>query len=80
MRARDLFAASIVVVAVENLVNTKLHPWRPALVFAFGLFLGMGFAGVLAVVGLPRGQLAAALISFNVGVEVAQIAVICGRA
>ena len=46
------------------------------LVFGFGLLHGMGFAGVLHELGLPEGQLATALISFNVGVELGQLAVI----
>ena len=46
-----LIALSIAYVAVENLVTTELKPWRVALVFAFGLLHGMGFAGVLAGLG-----------------------------
>ncbi|MBY0262478.1 MAG: HupE/UreJ family protein, partial [Phycisphaerales bacterium] len=37
-------ALSIVLVGVENLLTTRMHPWRPALAFAFGLLHGMGFA------------------------------------
>lgn len=71
-----LIALSIAYVAIENLATTKLHPWRPAIVFAFGLLHGLGFAGVLRELGLPAGQYATALISFNVGVELGQLAVI----
>lgn len=71
-----LIAASIVYVAVENMLTAKLKPWRPLVVFGFGLLHGLGFAGVLADVGLPPGQFVPALISFNVGVELGQIAVI----
>jgi len=71
-----LIAASIVYVAVENLLTTHLKPWRPLVVFGFGLLHGLGFAGVLAEVGLPPGQFAPALIGFNVGVELGQLAVI----
>lgn len=73
-----LIAASIAFVAIENLITTKLHPWRPVLVFGFGLLHGMGFAGVLKDAGLPEGQLAEALIAFNVGVELGQLTVIAG--
>src|SRR5205814_4619732 len=38
-----LIAASIVYVAVENVLRPQLSPWRVALVFAFGLLHGMGF-------------------------------------
>src|SRR4029453_17942020 len=46
-----LIALSIVYVAVENIVTAELKPWRVALVFAFGLLHGMGFAGVLRELG-----------------------------
>jgi hypothetical protein len=45
-------------------------------IFAFGLLHGLGFASVLADVGLPPGQYALSLISFNVGVELGQLTVI----
>jgi hypothetical protein len=71
-----LIALSIVYVAVENLFTRELHPWRLALVFAFGLLHGMGFAGVLAELGVPRSEFLTALLSFNVGVEAGQLTVI----
>lgn len=71
-----LIALSIAAVAAENLLTTKLHPWRPVVVFIFGLLHGLGFAGVLSELGLPGNQFATALISFNVGVEFGQLAVI----
>ncbi len=71
-----LIALSIVYVAVENLFTDELNPWRVALVFAFGLIHGMGFAGVLSELGLPRSEFVPALVSFNVGVELGQLTVI----
>ena len=71
-----LIAASIVLVALENVVVGRLTPWRPALVFLLGLLHGLGFAGVLLELGLPPGQRIAALLAFNVGVELGQLAVI----
>lgn len=71
-----LIALSIAWVAVENLTTTKLRPWRVAVVFAFGLLHGMGFAGVLSELGLPRAEFVPALISFNAGVECGQLLVI----
>ena len=71
-----LIALSIVYVAVENVVSPKLRPSRVALVFAFGLLHGLGFAGVLGEIGLPEGQRLTALLGFNVGVELGQLAVI----
>ncbi len=71
-----LIALSIAYVAVENLFLSKLKPWRVALVFAFGLLHGMGFAGALQELGLPRSEFVTALLTFNVGVEMGQLAVI----
>ena len=71
-----LIALSIVYVAIENLYTTELKPWRPLVIFGFGLIHGLGFAGVLAEVGLPQQHFLTALISFNVGVEIGQLSVI----
>jgi hypothetical protein len=71
-----LIAVSIVYVAVENLVTPKLTIWRPFVVFGFGLLHGLGFAGVLREIGLPRSDFLTGLISFNVGVEFGQLSVI----
>lgn len=71
-----LIALSIAVVALENLVSREARWWRLVLVFGFGLLHGLGFAGVLQELGLPTGRLAVALLSFNAGVELAQVAVI----
>lgn len=71
-----LIAVSIVFVAVENILSSRVSPWRVALVFGFGLLHGMGFAGVLSQQGLPRSEFLTALLSFNAGVECGQLAVI----
>ncbi len=72
----SLIAASIAYVAVENICTSKLHAWRPAVVFGFGLLHGLGFASVLKELGLPRTQFVPALVSFNVGVELGQLSVV----
>lgn len=71
-----LIAASIVFVAVENIRSSGLSPWRPVVVFVFGLLHGLGFASVLGDFGLPEEQFVPALLGFNVGVEVGQLFVI----
>jgi HupE / UreJ protein len=71
-----LIALSIVFVAVENILTSELRPSRVALVFLFGLLHGMGFAGVLRDIGLPRHEFLTALVSFNVGVEAGQLAIV----
>ena len=73
-----LIAVSIVYVAIENVLRPRLSPWRVALVFLFGLLHGMGFAGVLSHLGLPRSEFATALLCFNAGVELGQLSVILG--
>ena len=71
-----MIALSIAYVAIENLLTSDLQPWRLALVFSFGLLHGMGFAGVLRDLGLPRSQFLTALLTFNGGVEAGQLTVI----
>ena len=71
-----LIALSIAVVAIENIFFRKMRPSRFLIVFGFGLIHGLGFAGVLKGLGLPEGQFLKVLVSFNVGVELGQLAVI----
>ena len=71
-----LIALSIAYVAIENIFLSELKSWRIALVFAFGLLHGMGFAGALKELGLPRSEFLTALLTFNIGVEAGQLTVI----
>jgi len=71
-----LIALSIAYVAIENIFMKGISPWRPFVIFIFGLLHGLGFASVLGEFGLPEDTFVAALIGFNVGVEVGQLAVI----
>jgi hydrogenase/urease accessory protein HupE len=71
-----LIALSIAYVAIENVFLSELKSWRIALVFGFGLLHGMGFAGALKELGLPRSEFVTALLTFNIGVEAGQLAVI----
>lgn len=72
-------ALSIVFLAAELLREpadrsdlAHRYPWLIA--FSFGLLHGLGFAGALAEVGLPRGEIPLALFAFNLGVELGQLA------
>ncbi|MCR9106866.1 MAG: HupE/UreJ family protein [Gammaproteobacteria bacterium] len=72
-------ALSIFVLAVELTRKARndllwRHPWW--LAGGFGLLHGMGFAGALAETGLPQGNVPLALLFFNVGIELGQIAFI----
>jgi hydrogenase/urease accessory protein HupE len=74
-------ALSILVLAAElsrpSGGDTHLLRRRPwALAFAFGLLHGLGFAGALAAVGLPPEEIPLSLLSFNVGIELGQLAFI----
>jgi hypothetical protein len=71
-----VIAISIVLVALDNLRRRGLPAWRVAVVFGFGLVHGLGFAGALLGLGLPRSEYLPALIGFNGGVELGQLAVI----
>ncbi len=75
-------ALSIVLLASEILriqrgasSLTARFPWIIA--FAFGLLHGFGFAGALKELGLPPGDIPLALLAFNLGVEIGQLAFVC---
>ena len=72
-------ALSIVFLAVEIIKERRggtsfsiRHPWVVA--FAFGLLHGFGFASALSHAGLPPGDVPLALLFFNIGVELGQLA------
>ncbi len=72
-------ALSIVFVAAEVVHGRRGHPGLTArapwlVAFTFGLLHGLGFAGALADVGLPQNAIPLALLAFNVGVELGQLA------
>jgi hypothetical protein len=71
-----LIAASIVLAAIDNLWPILRNTPRWAVAFGFGLVHGFGFAGVLGELDLPAGELAWALLQFNLGLEAAQLAVV----
>jgi len=73
-----LIALSIAYIGFENIFAHKLKTSRLALVFAFGLLHGLGFASVLADFGMPESAYATALISFNIGVEIGQLIILTG--
>ena len=80
-----IIALSIVFLARELVLGersrsalTKTSPWIMA--FIFGLLHGLGFAGALSDIGLPEDTLWLALLLFNVGIELGQIAIIAAMA
>lgn len=68
-------AATIVLAALDNLVPI-FRGRRMLVTFAFGLIHGFGFAGVLGELNLPAGAFAWALLQFNVGLELGQLAIV----
>ena len=71
-----LIALSIAWIGIENVFARTLRKGRLALVFGFGLLHGMGFASMLKDFGLPDYAFFTALFSFNIGVELGQLAII----
>lgn len=77
----SVIALSIMFLAVEIVKAgqgerrlSERWPWIVA--FTFGLLHGFGFAGALAEIGLPQGEVPAALLSFNLGVEAGQLLIV----
>lgn len=68
-------AASVLLTALNNL-KPVVTRYLPALAFSFGLIHGFGFAGALLELGLPSGSRAAALVGFNLGVELGQLMIV----
>jgi hypothetical protein len=71
-----IIALSILFLAIENILYQELKWWRILVVFVFGLIHGCGFASALTEVGLPEKNYVLALSTFNIGVELGQVAVI----
>ncbi|MBN9089304.1 MAG: HupE/UreJ family protein [Reyranella sp.] len=69
-----LIAATIIWVALENLLAPAQTRWRWLIAAVFGLVHGLGFASGLTELGLPREAMVRALVGFNVGVELGQLA------
>lgn len=68
-------AASVVLAGLGNLYPMMIsRRWLVA--FGFGLIHGFGFAAVLTALGLPHDSLLLSLVSFNVGVEIGQLAIV----
>jgi hypothetical protein len=73
--SESAIALSVVLAALNNLFPI-VRGSRWIVAFCFGLVHGFGFASVLTDLGLPKGVLAVALVGFNLGVEVGQIAIV----
>jgi hydrogenase/urease accessory protein HupE len=71
----SFIALSIIYVAAENILRKEVnHRW--GLTFVFGLIHGLGFANILQEMNLSQTNLASALISFNLGIEVVQLVIV----
>lgn len=66
-----LLACEIIRLQHGQISLTSRQPWIVA--FSFGLLHGFGFASALTDIGLPRGDIPLALLSFNAGVEIGQL-------
>jgi HupE / UreJ protein len=72
----SVIALSVILSALNN-IYPLVQGRRWVIAFGFGLIHGFGFASVLADLGLPQEALLRALIGFNLGVEMGQIAIVC---
>ncbi len=79
--AEVAIAATLLALAVElvpregrSFAGFRERPWRMA--WAFGLLHGLGFAGALSEIGLPRGEIVTALVAFNLGIELGQLGLV----
>ena len=71
-----IIAASIVAIAIENLIRSQYSHWRLLIVFVFGLIHGLGFAGVMSTRLDSTSSLVVGLLGINIGVELGQIAIL----
>ena len=81
-----MIAASIIYIAYENIRRQRMNAIRILVIFLFGLLHGLGFASVLSDImiddsmpsagGFANGKFILSLISFNIGVELGQLAVL----
>tara|TARA_B110000196_G_scaffold134829_1_gene116897 strand:+ start:329 stop:754 length:426 start_codon:yes stop_codon:yes gene_type:complete len=72
-----LIALSIVYIGIENIFKKYSNKnFRYCVIFCFGLLHGLGFALVLTEIGFEYSNLLLNLVSFNIGVEVAQILIL----
>ncbi len=77
--AEVFIAFSVLYAAAELLDNNKqslLKMYPAVMAAAFGLLHGLGFASVLADVGVPQLHLPLSLFAFNLGIEIGQLIVI----
>ena len=72
----SVIALGIAYIALENLMGWGMR-YRGAITFGFGLVHGLGFASVLAELAGDQEIAVGSLFSFNAGVEVGQLAIVC---
>ena len=67
-------AGSIIVVALYNVLRPRARRELAVIAVLFGLIHGFGFSSVLRELALPAGRRVLALLGFNLGIEIAQLA------
>jgi len=70
-----LIAVTVIYVAIENVLRTNIRR-RWVWTFFFGLIHGLGFVGALKIITVSRSELLLSLVSFNIGIELAQLLVV----
>lgn len=76
-----IIALSIAVMAIATVFYRessamKNQVWKIGLVFFFGLFHGLGFAGLLQEISIPDNKFLSSLVAFNIGIECGQLVII----
>lgn len=71
----SVIALSICYVAIENIFRKEIK-YRTLITFIFGLIHGLGFAGLLSEMTIPKSHLVTSLLSFNLGIEIVQVAIV----
>lgn len=73
-----LIGLSIAIVGILSMFHlAKKWLLRFSIIFLFGLFHGLGFAGSIAEVGFPKNGFVTALLAFNIGIELGQLIIVC---
>ena len=74
--ALSILLLAVEIVRLQRGVSSLTARWPWVVAFSFGLLHGFGFASALADIGLPLSDVPLALFTFNVGVELGQLAFI----
>lgn len=70
-----IIALTILYSALETIFQRKTSPWKPLILFFFGLMHGLGFASAFSEIQTDSSAFIQGIIGFNLGVELAQLTI-----